>query len=626
MKELKILIGIILWFTGLALGAQESARYIFGHNSFLHRPSVPAPGLSAGKAIKINVMGEVAAPGIYTLAAGATLFDALSAASGLTPIGSLREVELWRNNKLTLKADLYQYLMLGDTASNPRLNEGDLLIVPSASCLVQVRGAVKRPMYYEALPEENINHILAHAGSLRQGGCEQWIQVVRAEDNGRKIFSLDSLERKRFKLSHGDIVIAESPTKHFLNRVDISGAVMRPGSYQQGAGGDTTVVQLLKSAGELDNGAFTERVLLYREQQGFLKILPLNLQAILDGTQPDMRLQKNDVLHIPYRQEIRSEHEISVFGAVRSPGTFRYAEQMSVADAILLAGGLEDAAMASSVEIVRRPRDAKVLSRPAGQMQFSSFTVSLSIDLREMGDTVFRLQPFDEIYVRKAPHNVAQRHASISGEVQYPGVYVLAEKNWSLTDLLKAAGGPTASAYLPDAVLQRQLNLWERKVLENYRQELGDDYIEGHFSPLGLPYKRIQTSLEEAICSPENPNKNLQLQEGDHLIVPHYSPTVSVYGEVVSPSSVIWVKGKGLNYYIDRSGGYTYKAQRKRAFVVYPNGGASHLKHASDIRPGCTIFVPSRSFHKRVISSDIDPLFLLNLVFGSYNNISNMVH
>ena len=248
MKMCRLIFVFTLWLACISIGAQRNARHIFGHTSFTHRSTFLSPNNIGGPSIKINLMGEVAAPGVYTLPAGATLFDALSAASGLTPIGSLREVELWRSNKLLTKADLYPYLLHGDTTAIPRLKDGDLLIVPSACCLVQVQGAVKRAMSYEALPSENINDLLAYAGGLRQAGCERWIQVVRAEENGRKVFSLDSLERQRFRLCHGDIVLAENPPKEFFNRVDISGAVMRPGMYRQGAEGDSTVLQLLQSA------------------------------------------------------------------------------------------------------------------------------------------------------------------------------------------------------------------------------------------------------------------------------------------------------------------------------------------------------------------------------------------
>ena len=624
MKMCRLIFVFTLWLACISIGAQRNARHIFGHNSFTHRSTFFSPNNIGGPSININLMGEVAAPGVYTLPAGATLFDALSAASGLTPIGSLREVELWRSNKLLTKADLYPYLLHGDTTAIPRLKDGDLLIVPTACCLVQVQGAVKRAMSYEALPSENINDLLAYAGGLRQAGCERWIQVVRAEENGRKVFSLDSLERQRFLLCHGDIVLAENPPKEFFNRVDISGAVMRPGMYRQGAEGDSTVLQLLQSACGLDEGAFTERVLLYRERRGMLEILPLNLQAILEGRQPDMALCNKDLLHIPYREEVRAGYQISVFGAVQRPGSFRYAEQMTVADAVLLAGGLKDAAMGSSVEIVRRWRDRKALSKPTGKILFSSYSVALNADLQEMGDTAFRLQPYDEIYVRTAPRNMAQRHVSIEGEVQFPGIYVLSEKDWRLTDLLTAAGGPTNAAHLPDAVLERKLKPWERKVLEEFNKDLGSDYTEHRFYPLGLPRKKVETHLDAAVASPENSVHNFLLEEGDRLYIPRHSPTVSIYGEVVSPSVALWMKGKGLGYYADHSGGYTSEASSKHAFILYPNGKAARLKRTSDIRPGCTIFVPSRRLQRRWASADIDPHFLLTISQSLMLQISQM--
>lgn len=613
MKKCRFFLTLILCIVCIAMGAQRNARHIFGHSSFSHPKSEHAQSNIGGPSIKVNLMGEVAAPGLYTLPAGSTLFDALAAASGLSPVGSLREVGLWRNNKLFQKADLYQYLLHGDTTATPRLKDGDLLVVPTVRCLVQVRGAVKRPMSYEALPSENLNDILNYAGGLRETGCERWIQVVRSEGNDRKVFSLDSLERERFRFCHGDIVLAENPPKEYFNRVDISGAVMRPGMYRQGPDGDSTVLGLLQSACGLDEGAFTERILLYRERRGVLEILPINLQAILEGAQPDVGLLNKDFLHIPYREEVRAGYQISVFGAVQRPGSFRYAEQMTVADAVLLAGGLKDAAIASSVEIIRRWRDRKTLAKPTGKIQFSSYSVALNADLQEMGDTVFRLQPFDEIYVRTAPGNIAQRHVSIEGEVLFPGTYVLSEKDWRLTDLLNAAGGPTNAAFLPQAVLERRLNPWERRVFEELRKDLGYDYAEHRLYPLGTEYKKIETHLDAAVASPETSEHNLVLEEGDRLYIPRRTSTVSVYGEVVIPSATIWVKGKGLNFYADHSGGFTSEASPKHAFIIHPNGKAARLRRASDISPGCTIYVPSRRFRRRLASADIDPLFLLRI-------------
>lgn len=624
MRRHQLISLIIFLSCCLAAGAQTApAGRAFGYDAFTRRPSAWAGGVQAGPSVGVRVMGEARQPGQYVLPAGTTLFGALSAAGGVVRPGSLREVQLWRGGRQLLSADLYAFFLGGSGDAATVLADGDVLIVPPCRALVEVAGEVKRPMAYEALPGETAADLLRYAGGVRGGGYPGALRLVRHLPEGRRIYVLDDSLSRTFPLADGDTLSVSLPPRRFRNKVEAGGAVMRPGMYELGDG-CMTAAQLVRQAGGLHDAAFAGRVLIYREGQGGdLDVCPLNLSGILADSLPDVPLERGDRLYVPFREDVRAARRVTVSGAVRRPGNYAFAERMTVDDLVALAGGLSEGAFSGSAEVVRRPRDRARREPLSPHEGMERHFVPLGLPVGAAGgDTAFVLQPFDEVYVRRDPMNVPQQHVEIAGEVAFPGVYVLAGKDWRLSDLVREAGGLLEGASAADAHVERRITPQERarwdKVLAQLPGELSEAFRK--FRTGG--FKSVAVSLEKALQKPGDDRYDLPLESGDRLYVPVRSSTVSVCGEVVRPGKLVWQKGRGLDYYVGQVGGFAPEASRKGTVALLANGDVVRVRRASDIRPGCILLIPSRAsgrFFRQALEQDEEAsrmlpsiLFMLN--------------
>lgn len=547
------------------------------------------------RTIQINVMGEVAVPGTYTLSSFSNIFHALYRAGGIGKLGSLRNIYLMRNGKKIATVDVYDFILRGKTMDATRLQEGDVIIVPPYEILVDIQGNVKRPMFYEMKNGETVQTLIDYAGNFTGDAYTKNVRMTRQNGKEYQIYTIDNLDYSVFKLMDGDVVSIGAMLERFENKLEIKGAIYRPGIYQF-SGQLNTVKQLVEKAEGVMGDAFLTRAVLHREREDLTKeVIQVDLKNILNGSKPDIALQRNDELYIPSIHDLQDIGTISVFGEVARPGTFPYAENTTLEDIIIQAGGLRESASTVRIDISRRIKDSKgtTTSDKIGEMYTFSLKDGFVID----GEPGFQIKPYDQIFVRKSPTYQEQINVEVSGEVLYAGTYALTQKSERVSDLVKKAGGITPYAYVRGAKISRRINDEERRrmdtVLEMARNVDEEDSINVSKLELGDIYY-VGIDLEAALRNPGS-DADIVLREGDQLIVPEYNNTVRISGDVMYPNTVSYVEGKNLKYYIEQAGDYGETAKKKRAYIVYMNGQVKKAKKFnSHIEPGCEIIVPTK--------------------------------
>ena len=549
--------------------------------------------LGNSRTIQINVMGEVYQPGTYALSAFSTVFHALYSAGGVSDIGSLRNIQVVRNGKTIAKVDVYDFIMHGKTSDDISLQEGDVIIVAPYEALVKIEGNVKRPMKYEMKNGETVSTLLKYAGNFSSDAYTQSMKLVRQNGKEYQIFTVDDMDYTVFKLKDGDVITAEAILDRFENKLEIKGAVYRPGIYQ--FGGDlNTVKQLVQKADGIMADAFLGRAVLHREREDLTReIVQVDLKAILNGTKPDIALQRNDVLYIPSIHDLQDLGNLEIFGEVARPGKYIYADNMTLEDLIIQAGGLLESASTVKVDVSRRIKDNKSteISSTIGEMYSFALKDGFVVD----GEAGFVLQPYDQIYVRRSPGYQPQANVKIEGEILYNGTYSLTSKNERLSELVKKAGGATPYAYVKGSKLMRKANDEEMKrmadVLKIMQREMG-----GNVDSLKLELDSIYSvgiDLEKALKYPGS-DADIVLREGDQLIIPEMTNTVKINGAVMMPNTVSYNSRMSVKDYIGQAGGYANGARKSKAFIIYMNGQVAEVKGNGkhQVEPGCEIIVP----------------------------------
>ena len=557
--------------------------------------------LGKTRSIKINVMGEVMVPGTYTLSAFASVFHALYSAGGVTDLGSLRNIKVARNGKTVAEVDVYEYIMQGKTSDDINLQEGDVVIVPTYDAIVKVEGKVKRPMKYEMKDNETVSTLLKYAGFFAPNAYKNSVRVVRQE--GRE-YSIATVERDNFgafKLMDGDVVSADSIINRFSNKLEIKGAVYRPGIYEY-CESINTVKKLLRQADGLLGDAFTNRAVLYRQRENLTsEVLPVDVKGILEGTAEDVELRKNDILFVPSIYDIKNIGNVYISGEVVKPGTYPYADNMTLEDIVITAGGLKDAASLVRVDISRRMKDNK--GTHAIDTVGQNFSFGLKDGFIVDGEPGFVLEPFDQVFVRRSPGYSEQKNVTVNGEVLYSGEYSLNYKNERLSSLISRAGGLTVFGYARGAKLTRVANDHEIKrmqnVIEMMRRELGESLANSLMLELDSVFT-VGIDLEEALKNPGG-SADIVLREGDVISVPEMTSTVKINGAVMMPNTVTYQKGKKVSYYLDQAGGYSQNAKKTKKFIIYMNGEVTKVKSRSKkVEPGCEIVVPNKVKQNRI--------------------------
>ena len=563
--------------------------------------------LGQNRSVLVNVMGDVENPGTYQVSSFATVFNAIYMAGGVNDLGSLRNIKLYHENEEVATVDMYDYIRNGKVQDDIRLNDNDVVIVSPHSLLVNIDGRIRRPMLYEMTDEESLADLIDYAGGLESDAYKKDVRVIRMGDFQREIFTVSKEQQAGFKLVDGDSIYVDSIQVTFANMAEVRGAVYRPGQFQ--IDGDiTTVRQLVEAAGGLKEDAFPARALLSRTNPDkTLTNLAIDIKGLMEGTAQDETLRNNDVLFIPSLFDVGEIKTFSVYGEVLFPGDYRYADNTSIEDLILQAGGLKEDASLTKVDVVRRNRDKEAVEKTQSLAETFSFSINEDLSIQ---DNDFRLEPYDEVYIRRSPGYSVNRRVIVEGEVTFPGYYSLATNNERLSDIMERVGQFSTEAYPEGARLERKMTDDERARMHDIAEILaGNDSI-----ALAKAVNKLQNmttfdvgiNLKEAVEKPGGP-ADIVLRDGDRIIVPVFTNTVKINGEVMFSNTTPFVKGKNLKYYIEKAGGYSQRAKRSKAYVVYMNGSVAKAKKRSSklVQPGCEIVVPARQVREGLTATEI---------------------
>ena len=545
------------------------------------------------RTIQVNVMGEVRVPGTYALSAFATVFHALYRAGGINSLGTLRNIKVYRQGRQISTVDVYQFILNGRLAGNVRLQDNDVIQVGPYDCIVDISGSVKRPMAYELKKGESLSTLLKYSGGFSDNAYKKLIRVLRKEDL-KSVYNVEEFDFSSFKMSDGDAVTVDSIFNRYKNMVEVKGAVFRPGKYQLG-NKVTSVRTLIMMASGLTEEAMTSRAVIRRMKSNRTQeVLPVNIEGIMNGTEADIPLRNEDVIFIPTLAEHQNLRTLTIDGEVIFPGTYEYADGMTIEDFILQAGGLTDAASTVKIDVSRRFRDPS--AREAGMDIAKTFSFSLKDNYLVDGDRGFLLEPYDIVQVRRSPVFHAPIRVTVDGEIAFRGSYTMEKKNQRLSDVVKAAGGVVPGSDVRGARLVRRLSDDERARLRNVirlaRQSAdGKDSIsldkiaQADDYPVGI-------HLDEALAHPGS-TQDIELMDGDRLIIPRFNHTVRISGDVNAPNTVAFNEGKGYKYYIEQAGGYGDRAKKRRTYIVYQNGTIAKASKGK-IEPGCEVVVPTK--------------------------------
>lgn len=563
------------------------------------------------RSINVNVIGEVRQPGSYTVSSLSRVFNLLYAAGGPNRSGSWRSIQVIRGDDVVATFDLYDLLVHANQKDNIRLKDQDIIKVSPYENRVRLTGEVKRPGLFEMKEGETLNDLIKFTGGFAEDAYTERIVMERRTNVQRSISDVKWPDGGDIELRNGDRIEIGEVIDRFENRVSIEGAVYREGKFELTEG--MTLLDLIEKAEGVEQDAFMERGIILRTKDNLmLESIPFSVRDVLEGNAPDIELRREDLVRITSIFDMQETYTVRVAGAVNSAGTFEHLENMTLEDAIFLADGLRDRAAAYRVEVARRVVEEDTRTKVNQVAEVFQFEIDENFSFREDADE-FVLQPFDQIFVRSKPNYQRQLTVKIEGEVEFPGEYVLERRDARLSDLVEQAGGLSDFAFPQGASMQRILDIVQEERNNNNnggrtaaddrealralnledvdldRFEVVNDTI---VTPVGI-------RLADALNDPGGTN-DLRLQEGDVINIPRQLQTVRVEGGVLSPVTMRYVPGRGLQSYVDAAGGTTDRGQRRRAYIVYANGEVDRtrsflrIRSNPDVEPGATIIVPEK--------------------------------
>lgn len=583
-----------IYLSGLTVaGAQGKLRSTIGSR---YQTSNLRVTVGNTRTIQVNIMGEVRAPGTYHLSAFANVFYALYRAGGTSSLGTLRNIKVYRNGRLVTVVDLYEYILNGRLAGNINLQDNDVIQVGTYDCLVGVTGNVKRPMFYEMRKNESVATLIRYAGGFTGDAHTKSVKLVRQTGERYKIYNIGEFDMADFKLEDNDAITVDGMINRFENMVEIKGAVFRPGQFQLGTN-VTSVRSLIEAAEGLTEDAFASHAVLHRlKADRSLEVLPVDVQGIMDGKVADIPLQNEDVLFIMTQEDLRQERTLTITGAVMSPGVYEYADNTTIEDLIVMAGGLRDQASLMRVEVSRVLRDKYATKKTNQYAQKFHFDLKNGLVIDQ--DRKFVLEPYDHVTIYNSPVFNQARLVNVHGEVNWEGSVAMEQRETRLSDVIEMAGGFTEQAYLKGATLMRRMSEEERvrmrATMEAVRTILTEKGDSVAYQKLDLDNNYpVYIDLEQALKNPGG-EADILMREGDRIFVPEYNPTVRVSGDVMFPNTLFYESGKDYKYYVNEAGGFGHRAKKSKTFIVYQNGKASLVKKGAKPEPGCEIVVVSK--------------------------------
>ena len=546
------------------------------------------------RTIIVNVMGEVKAPGTYTLSAFSTVFNALYMAGGISDLGTLRNVKVFRNGRQITVVDIYEFIINGRLSGNVHLQDNDVIQVGTYESVVDISGRVKRPMAYEMRKSESLSSLLKYCGGFTGDAYKKLVRVLRKSEDLKSVYNVEEFEMSEFKMDDGDSVIVDSIIDRYKNMVEVRGAVFRPGMYQLGEKVNS-VRSLIDCSSGLMEEALTARAVIRRVKPNRThEVVAVDVEGIMNGTVADVPLQNEDVLFVPTMAEHQNLRTLSIDGEVICPGTYEFADKMTIEDLILQAGGLTDEASTVKIDISRRLIDPQ--AREASDEVAKVYSFELKPGFAVDHSNSFFLEPYDNVHIRRSPISRKVINVYVEGEVTFEGIYSLEKKNQRLSEIVKSAGGLIPGSNARGARLLRKMNEDEKArmeaVLRVARQSAdGKDSVNIDKIAISDTYT-VGIHLDEALANPGS-TQDIELVDGDRLIVPNYNHTVRISGDVNAPNTVAFEEGKGYNYYIKQAGGFGERAKKSHAYIVYQNGTMALAKEGK-IEPGCEVVVPTK--------------------------------
>ena len=550
------------------------------------------------RTVIVNVLGEVVNPGTYTLSAFSTVFNALYLAGGVTEIGTLRNIKVSRGGRIISKIDVYDYILNGKLTGNVMLQDNDAIIVGAYDALVNISGAIKRPMFYEMKEGETVKALLEYAGGFNSDANKNIISVERKTNEGLTVHSVEEWDFASFAVQDGDSINVKNIIDRYQNMVEVTGAVFYPGHYSI-SNECNSVRTLVEKAGGVMENAYTNLVVLFRmNEDRTRKAMSINLAGIMNNNVPDVILENEDSLVVSSDEEITRARRYHIYGPLAKQGEFPYVENMTLEDAIVAAGGLREEALLTNIEIARRlqytdERDSTYNKKA----KVYTFNIENGLIVKEGQN--FALKPFDVITIKRNPEFADIAIVHVGGEVKYPGNYSLQSRQDRLSDLIKRAGGLTEAGFVEGARFTRAISANEKeRSLQLLEIAHSADTIDVEKITIKDRYA-VGIDLAEAMKKPGS-DKDIILRNGDQIIIPQHNNTVRISGEVLYPNTVPYVEDKSASYYINQAGGTSNKGQRSKAFIIYANGQVSRLYHGR-IRPGCEIVIPTK------VDKHVDP-------------------
>lgn len=560
------------------------------------------------RSIQVDVMGEVETPGSFRISPFSNVFHALYNANGINDIGSLRNIKVMRNGKVVATVDFYDYIFKGKDTGNIRLQEGDVVIVPPYSELINVEGNVKRPMYYELKPDESLSKLIEYAGGLSGNAYGDVVRVERLNGSEKIMYTIDKAQFPSYRLQDGDVVTVGEVTDLYTNKVELNGAVNRPGTYAI-SNDVNTVRELINVADGLAEDAYLDRALIYRERPDrSMEIISVNIGDLMDGIIADIPLNRNDIIIISNVNDITERGAFTINGYVAVPGEYPYAAGTTVEDLVLQAGGLLEGASTARVEVARRIVDQSATDATKQIARMFTFGIGDNADAEFKN---FTLKPYDVVHIRKSPTYTKQQFVKLDGEILFPGDYVLQTRNERISEVVNRAGGLLESAYVKGAYLKRKMTEEMRThqlesvkaATEKAQMSIKDPLLLAQQQEQdSIAIARLQNEtfhnvgidLEKALANPGS-TFDVVMMDGDELVVPELQSTVQISGEVLYPNTVVYVPGKKLKYYVEQAGGYGDEAKKSKAYVVFMNGNVKKGKGSTVIEPGCHIIIPAKT-------------------------------